>query len=262
MDPREPTGRALLQGGGAAAAELATAGRPDLTPACPAQPGHEVLPWLDQPAANPSTAPAAEARRARGARSAGGDTIPSGQGRRLGRRGPGRGMGPWRASRRPSMSARTLPPASTFAVQATSHLVSASVVHTLRATAIGHVNEHVNGIVDGHGPACSQGGERNTRRFALSAVVVDELALLYRFEHDLPVSASVKMLLANPRCSALGQTAVGASAAKAERRVVERGIPASQAATRTRRPRGRSSSPPRGRGTCAARRCAPARPTR
>jgi DMSO/TMAO reductase YedYZ molybdopterin-dependent catalytic subunit len=53
MDARELSRRALLQGGGAAMAGLATAGLPDLALAFPAQPGDEVLPWLDQPAANP-----------------------------------------------------------------------------------------------------------------------------------------------------------------------------------------------------------------
>jgi DMSO/TMAO reductase YedYZ molybdopterin-dependent catalytic subunit len=53
MDRYELSRRAMVRGGGAALAGLATAGLPDLALAFPAQPGDEVIPWLDQPAPNP-----------------------------------------------------------------------------------------------------------------------------------------------------------------------------------------------------------------
>jgi hypothetical protein len=68
------------------------------------------------------------------------------------------------------------------------------VFHKLRSTAIENFNEHFKGIFDGHGPVRSR-GERNTRRFALGAVVVYQLALLYRFEHGLPLNVGLKAFL-------------------------------------------------------------------
>jgi Transposase DDE domain len=64
----------------------------------------------------------------------------------------------------------------------------------LRSVAIEHFNEHVTGIFDGHGPVCTR-GMGNTARFALGAVVVYQLALLYRHEHGLPLNVGLKAFL-------------------------------------------------------------------
>jgi hypothetical protein len=68
------------------------------------------------------------------------------------------------------------------------------VFHKLRSLAIENFNEHFKGIFDGHGPVLTR-GERNTARFALGAVVVYQLALLYRFEHGLPLNLGLKAFL-------------------------------------------------------------------
>ena len=66
--------------------------------------------------------------------------------------------------------------------------------HQLRSLAIENLNEHFKGIFDGHGPVCTR-GERNTARFALGAIIVYQLALLYRFEHGLPLNVGLKAFL-------------------------------------------------------------------
>jgi hypothetical protein len=65
------------------------------------------------------------------------------------------------------------------------------VFHKLRSLAVENFNEHFKGIFDGHGPVCTR-GERNTARFALGAVFVYQLALLYRHEHGLPLNVGLK----------------------------------------------------------------------
>jgi hypothetical protein len=54
--------------------------------------------------------------------------------------------------------------------------------HKLRSVAIENFNEHFKGIFDGHAQVPTR-GLLSTRRFALGAVFVYQLALLYRFEH-------------------------------------------------------------------------------
>jgi hypothetical protein len=56
------------------------------------------------------------------------------------------------------------------------------IFHKLRSVAIENFNEHFKGIFDGHAQVPTRGLVA-TRRFALGAVFVYQLALLYRFEH-------------------------------------------------------------------------------
>ena len=58
------------------------------------------------------------------------------------------------------------------------------IFHKLRSLAIENFNEHFKGIFDGHGQVPSK-GLVNIRRFALGAVFVYQLALLYRFQHSM-----------------------------------------------------------------------------
>jgi len=57
------------------------------------------------------------------------------------------------------------------------------VFHKLRSRAIENFHEHFKGIFDGHGQVPPK-GLLATQRFALGAIFVFHLALLYRFEHD------------------------------------------------------------------------------
>lgn len=68
------------------------------------------------------------------------------------------------------------------------------IFRTLRSIAMEHVNEHVNGIFDGHGQVPTK-GLLATQRFALGTVFVYQLALLYRFEHDLERCVGLKAFL-------------------------------------------------------------------
>jgi hypothetical protein len=68
------------------------------------------------------------------------------------------------------------------------------VFHKLRSLAIESFNEHFKGIFDGHGPVCTR-GHANTARFALGAIIVYQLALLYRHEHGLPLNVGLKAFL-------------------------------------------------------------------
>lgn len=56
------------------------------------------------------------------------------------------------------------------------------IFHKLRSLAIENFNEHFKGIFGGHASVPTK-GLTATRRFALGAVFVYQLALLYRFEH-------------------------------------------------------------------------------
>src|SRR5437764_924438 len=58
------------------------------------------------------------------------------------------------------------------------------IFHKLRSVAMENFNEHFKGIFDGHGQVPTK-GLIATQRFALGAIFVYQLALLYRFEHDL-----------------------------------------------------------------------------
>jgi hypothetical protein len=68
------------------------------------------------------------------------------------------------------------------------------IFHKLRSTAIENFNEQFKGIFDGHGQVPTK-GLINTRRFALGAIFVYQLALLYRFEHSLPLRVGLKAFL-------------------------------------------------------------------
>jgi hypothetical protein len=68
------------------------------------------------------------------------------------------------------------------------------IFHKLRSLAIENFNEHFKGIFDMHGQVPTR-GKANTRRFALGAVVVYQLALLYRHEHAMPLNVGLKAFL-------------------------------------------------------------------
>jgi hypothetical protein len=66
--------------------------------------------------------------------------------------------------------------------------------HKLRSVAIENFNEHFKGIFDGHGQVPTK-GLRNTQRFALGAILLYQLALLYRFQHGLTLCVGLKAFL-------------------------------------------------------------------
>jgi hypothetical protein len=68
------------------------------------------------------------------------------------------------------------------------------IFHKLRSLAIENFNEHFKGIFDAHGQVPTKGFTA-TRRFALGAVFVYQLALLYRFEHSLDLNVGLKAFL-------------------------------------------------------------------
>jgi hypothetical protein len=68
------------------------------------------------------------------------------------------------------------------------------VFHKLRSVAIENFNGHFKGIFDGHAAVPTK-GLTATRRFALGAVLVYQLALLYRFEHQLDLRVGLKAFL-------------------------------------------------------------------
>ena len=68
------------------------------------------------------------------------------------------------------------------------------VFHKLRHTAIENFNEQFKGIFDGHGQVPTK-GLVNTQRFALGAIFVYQIALLYRFKHSLPLRVGLKAFL-------------------------------------------------------------------
>lgn len=68
------------------------------------------------------------------------------------------------------------------------------VFHKLRSIAIENFNEHFKGIFDAHGQVPTK-GLVNTRRFALGAILVYQLALLYRFEAGLDLNLGLKACL-------------------------------------------------------------------
>lgn len=68
------------------------------------------------------------------------------------------------------------------------------IFHKLRSLAIENFNEQFKGIFDAHGHVPTK-GLLNTRRFALSAILLYQLALLYRFEHQLPLRVGLKPFL-------------------------------------------------------------------
>ena len=68
------------------------------------------------------------------------------------------------------------------------------VFHKLRSLAIENFNEHFKGIFDAHGQVPTK-GLKNTSRFVLGAIFVYQVALLYRFEHHLPLNVGLKAFL-------------------------------------------------------------------
>ena len=68
------------------------------------------------------------------------------------------------------------------------------VFHKLRSTAIENFNEQFKGIFDGHGQVPTK-GLCNTQRFALGAILLYQLALVYRFQHDQPLRVGLKPFL-------------------------------------------------------------------
>jgi DDE family transposase len=66
--------------------------------------------------------------------------------------------------------------------------------HKLRSSAIENLNEQFKGIFDVHGQVPTK-GLTNTRRFALGAIVVYQLALWYRYEHDQDLRVGLKAFL-------------------------------------------------------------------
>ena len=68
------------------------------------------------------------------------------------------------------------------------------IFHKLRSIAMENFNEHFKGIFDGHGQVPTK-GLIATQRFALGAIFAYQLALLYRFEHDLPLCVGLKAFL-------------------------------------------------------------------
>jgi hypothetical protein len=68
------------------------------------------------------------------------------------------------------------------------------VFHKLRSLAMENFNQHFKGIFGVHGSVPTK-GRRNTRRFVLGAILVYQLALLYRFEHGLDLNVGLKPFL-------------------------------------------------------------------
>lgn len=68
------------------------------------------------------------------------------------------------------------------------------VFHKLRSLAMENFNEHLKSIFGVHGSVPTK-GLRNTQRFALGAILVYQLALLYRYEHSLDLNAGLKPFL-------------------------------------------------------------------
>ena len=68
------------------------------------------------------------------------------------------------------------------------------IFHMLRSIAMETFNEHFKGIFDGHGQVPTK-GLIATQRFALGAIFVYQLALLYRFEHGQELCVGLKAFL-------------------------------------------------------------------
>lgn len=66
--------------------------------------------------------------------------------------------------------------------------------HKLRSTAIENFNEQFKGIFEVHEQVPTK-GETATKRFALGAVLVYQVALLYRFEHQMDLRVGLKPFL-------------------------------------------------------------------
>lgn len=68
------------------------------------------------------------------------------------------------------------------------------IFHKLRSLAIENFNEQFKGIFNAHGQVPTR-GLVNTQRFALAAIFVYQIALLYRYEHGLDLRVGLKAFL-------------------------------------------------------------------
>lgn len=68
------------------------------------------------------------------------------------------------------------------------------VFHKLRSLAIENFNEQFKGIFDAHGQVPTK-GLVNTQRFALGAIFLYQIVLLYRFQHDLELRIGLKAFI-------------------------------------------------------------------
>jgi Transposase DDE domain len=68
------------------------------------------------------------------------------------------------------------------------------IFHKLRSLAIENFNEHFKSIFDGHGQVPTK-GLLNTKRWALGAVLLYQLAILYRFQQGLTPCVGLKACL-------------------------------------------------------------------
>jgi hypothetical protein len=68
------------------------------------------------------------------------------------------------------------------------------IFHRLRHVSIENFNEHFKALFDAHGPVPTR-GRLDTARFALGAVFVYQLALLYRHEQELSLNRGLKAFL-------------------------------------------------------------------
>ncbi len=68
------------------------------------------------------------------------------------------------------------------------------IFHKLRSIAMENFTEHFKGIFDGHGQIPTK-GLIATQRFALGAIFVYQLALLYRFEQSIDLCIGLKAFL-------------------------------------------------------------------
>ena len=68
------------------------------------------------------------------------------------------------------------------------------IFHKLRSRAIENFNEQFKGIFNAHGQVPTK-GLVNTQRFALAAIFVYQIALLYRHQHDLDLRVGLKAFL-------------------------------------------------------------------
>src|SRR4051794_33645309 len=68
------------------------------------------------------------------------------------------------------------------------------IFHTLRSLAIENFNGHFKGIFDAHGSVPTRGLVR-TQRFALGAVFLYQVTLLYRFQHHQDLRVGLKAFL-------------------------------------------------------------------
>ena len=68
------------------------------------------------------------------------------------------------------------------------------IFHQLRSVAIENFNEPFKGIFDAHGQVPTK-GETPTKRFALGAMFVYQMALLYRYQNGFPLRVGLKAFL-------------------------------------------------------------------